>query len=77
MKEGKKRQGFMSGLSRLITMKNVLFHSSLSLEKDSPLKLWLKKKRWLSDLYSLSAIVLLKEINLQSAKNELHQCFRH
>lgn len=44
MKEGKKRQGFMSGLSRLITMKNVLFHSSLSLEKDSPLKLWLKKK---------------------------------
>lgn len=57
------------------TLKNVLSYSSLSFKKDSSLKTWFKK-RWISNLHSPSAMALLKEINLQSAK-ELHRCFQH
>lgn len=65
----KQKIGFTYGLP---TLKNVLFHSSLSLEKDSPFKNVAKK--WISNLHSPSAIILLKEIKRQIAK-ELNQCF--
>ena len=56
----------MDYLDLLPTLKNVLFHSALNLEEDRPFKNMAKK--WISNLHSPSAIVLLKENKTSKCK---------
>lgn len=56
----------MDYLDLLPNLKNVLFHSPLSLEKDRAFKNMAKK--WISKLHSPSAIVLLKENKTSKCK---------
>lgn len=57
MREREKNQKTrFSGLSRFITLENILFHSSLTPENESPLKIWFKKMN-LRFIFSFSCCI--------------------